>query len=171
LWAATVGGATAQVLAFEADPTNFAELTSNIALNHLSNVRALQVGVSDADEVLKLYRNRHGNAGGHTFMAAIHDDPAAVEVRCRPLRDLLAETGIAHVDVMKLDIEGFERRVLARFFADVSSASPLRPKHLLIELKSGPEREALVHLLERQGYRLIKQHGINGLFSLAAEEA
>jgi FkbM family methyltransferase len=171
LWAATVGGAAARVLAFEADPTNFAELTSNIALNHLSNIRAFHVGVSDADAVLKLFRNRHGNAGGHTFVAAIHDDPAAVDVRCRPLRDLLVETGTAHVDLMKLDIEGFERRVLTRFFADILPASPLRPKHLLIELTSGTEREALVELLAQEGYVLVKQHGINSLFSRRAEKA
>jgi FkbM family methyltransferase len=166
LWAAQAGGA-AQVVAFEADPANFAELTSNIALNGLSNIRAFQVGVSDAEEVLKLFRNRHGNAGGHTFVAGIHNDSAAVDVRCRPLRKLLAETEVTRVDLMKLDIEGFERRVLTRFFADVSPASPLRPRHLLIELKSGPEREALVGLLVRQAYALVKQHGINVLFSRA----
>lgn len=48
-----------------------------------------------------------------------------------PLGDLLRRENIAHVDVMKIDVEGFEDAVLQTFFE--KEARPLYPKAVLIE--------------------------------------
>jgi hypothetical protein len=70
---------------------------------------------------------------------------------------------------MKLDIEGFELKVLSAFFASVPRGSALRPKTLLVEFIEGFDRgpNELARAIEAAGYRLIaKRSGAshNALF-------
>ena len=54
-----------------------------------------------------------------------------INVPMIPLGDLLRREGIAHVDVMKIDVEGFEDAVLQTFFE--KEARALFPRAVLIE--------------------------------------
>jgi len=158
LWAARCVGTGGRVLAIEADPLNFAALEQNIGLNNLANVvDACQAGASDREEVRILSRNVTGNCGGHSFVGTGRD---GVAVTCRPLRDILAEHVIPSVDMMKVDIEGFELTVLRRFFGDVGVGSPLRPRYLLVETTGGPggveSASELLDFLQAEGYAMLR---------------
>ena len=50
---------------------------------------------------------------------------------------ILAEAGVSHVDALKIDVEGFEDRVLTGFFADAPQA--LWPRAIVIEHLSKDE--------------------------------
>jgi hypothetical protein len=126
------------------------------------------VGVSDKKETLHLRLNPVGNSGGHSFLAEVHagQSPEEVEVECRPLAALLEEAVHARVDFMKLDIEGFEPRVLTRFFADVPASSVLRPQYILTELFDGGARGpgTLWDIIVSAGYEFSKRKDYNALF-------
>jgi FkbM family methyltransferase len=168
LWAARIVGPRGRVLAYEAAPANYERLVENIALNRFSQVHAFHVGVSDKTETLKLHINPIGNSGGHSFVPGFCPEGSAAEidVQCEPLAELLARNGLTTVDFMKLDIEGFERRVLSRFFQDVPSGSALRPRHMLAELARVDARGpgSLWETIVSAGYRPVRQGKANALF-------
>ncbi len=166
LWAARQAGPHGRVLAYEAEQDNFVALIENIALNGFRQIDAFQVGVSDKEETLKL-RMCAGNSGGHSFASDVTGLSAVeVEVKCKPLAALVAHAD--HIDFMKLDIEGFEQRVLSQFFDDVPADSPLRPRFILTEMLHGSVMD-LSETIRRAGYRLVKRSGYNALFARAIE--
>jgi FkbM family methyltransferase len=167
LWAALQVGPRGRVLAYEAEPTNFAALVENIALNRFEQISARQVGVSDRSEILRLKLNPNGNCGGHSFVPGVHQDSTEeVEVQCEPLAGLLETSGVATIDFMKLDIEGFEQRVLSKFFSDVPPSSALRPKRILTEMFFGYGKQpgTLWDAIVSAGYKLERQGKTNALF-------
>ena len=87
------------------------------------------VGVSDQNEILPFNLNVEGNAGGHSFLVKSACGSSKVNsVKCVPLFDLIEKK---RPKLIKLDIEGFEWRVLRRFFVD--SPEFLWPKYILLE--------------------------------------
>jgi Methyltransferase FkbM domain len=61
----------------------------------------------------------------------------AIKVPSLRLQRILEEAGVAHVDALKIDVEGFEDRVLTGFFADAPQA--LWPRAIVIEHLSKDE--------------------------------
>jgi hypothetical protein len=90
-----------------------------------------------------------------------------IEVQCWPLLDLLVDAGVTQVDFMKLDIEGFEHTVLSQFFADAKPGSPLRPRHVLLEVAHSERegRSSLIGLMQQEGYGALWQANGNALFA------
>jgi FkbM family methyltransferase len=138
IWAAQCVGQYGRVLAIEADEQNHQTLLENIRLNAFGDrVRTRHCGISDKREVLPFHRNTTGNCGGHNFGSAGTPGPM---VECEPLHQVLAEAAPGPIRMMKLDIEGFEYKVLERYFSEVSSQD--RPEYLLVEIQGGPAPEA-----------------------------
>lgn len=169
LWAAKRVGPTGRVLAYEAEPMNFSVLLENIAINRFERViQAHRIGVSDTTESLMLQLNDSGNSGGHSFISNVHGERGtSITVGCEPLAKLIAEADIQRVDFMKMDIEGFEQRVLSRFFSDVQVGSPLRPAVILTEMYFGNEKQPdhlLLSTIEQAGYKLHGRKANNYLF-------
>lgn len=78
------------------------------------------------------------------------------------LDDLVASTGHDHVDVLKLDIEGAEHRVLATMLA-----SSLRPATVAVEFDDHTISRVLASTkaMRRAGYRLLQIEGRNYIFT------
>ena len=167
LWAASRIGAGGRVLAYEAEPNNFSVLSDNIKINGFEKIiTAQQVGVADSAGSLELRLNIDANSGAHSFLSEGEAAEAdTISISCEPLATLIEQAGVECVDFMKLDIEGFELRVLERFFADVPVRSPLRPRVMLAEMYYGDERDRpLISTIEQAGYRLWRNKGLNCLF-------
>lgn len=126
--AAKFVGETGRVIAIEADPYNYRKLLKNVSINSLTNVLAINCGVSDKKEQLRLALNTEGNRGGNSFL---RESEKYEVVECRPLLEILNEAGVDSISAMKLDIEGFEFRVLNEFLNTVDSS--LLPPHILFE--------------------------------------
>jgi FkbM family methyltransferase len=162
MWAASCVGHAGRVLAIEADEYNHGMLLQNIRLNGFSDrVETLHCGISDRRDVLQFHRNTTGNCGGHNFTGSGTMGPS---IECIPLHEaLVGATG--PIRMMKLDIEGFEHRVLERYFAEVPG--PQRPQYLLIEIKGGPapefEKQRLRKLIADHSYQPLRED-LNTLF-------
>ena len=98
------GGA---VVAFEPHPRNFETLTHNIACNGLRHVAAHNVGLAEAADVLTC----RGPARGGNWSLASRGE-YSFEVRLVPLDDFLDDHPLPRLDLIKIDVEGAEVRVL-----------------------------------------------------------
>jgi FkbM family methyltransferase len=151
--AAAAVGEKGRVIAVEADRPSYERLVANARRNGFAWIECLHCGVSDAEGVLPLTVNRSGNRGAATFLIPGKE---TVDVACHPLLDLLRRCDVERVRGMKLDIEGFEHRVLQRFLADADPR--LWPEFVVIEQKQWWTEEAggnAVELLQRHGYRIV----------------
>lgn len=152
-----------RVLSIEADPGNAYRFHQNLNLNPaIQNVQLLVNGVSDKEETLSLGISTTGNTSGNSFLSA---STTRVNVICKPLLELLQSSQMSHIDLMKMDIEGFEFRVLHQFFD--SSQKSMHPRWILIEDNPTLRQEgSLSTLLMDYGYILHKDLGLNYLYRL-----
>ncbi len=90
-----------------------------------------------------------------------------VEVRVRKLIDVLTEEGVSCIDILKIDVEGYEDRVLQPFFAEASAT--LLPKHMIIEhLSRGAWKDDCIDTAAKLGYKIIATSRNNTIMSLNA---
>lgn len=159
LIASEIVGEKGKIISVEADPYNASRLRRNLEINGAKNVCLMNVGLSDKAEILKLGLSGGNNRGGHSFL---YDSPNSVSVGCKPLADILRELAVSKIDGAKFDIEGFEFKVLQRFFKD--SHSNLWPKFFLIEYTDRYAERAggnVLHLLRQHGYNVVCSHEDN----------
>lgn len=114
LLAANAVGASGLVVAFEPDPATHSVLVSNASLLPYNNLLTEQAGLSDATTTATLVVDAR-NLGGHSFaMENVEEVSHSVEVSVYRLDDYLIEQGITRsVDVMKIDVQGYEWKLLA----------------------------------------------------------
>ena len=115
------GGA---VLAFEADPANFALLSRNTS--GLKNVRTAQIAVTDKIGIIDFY-HYDDKSGAHSTLANVPLDftKRKLTVGAITLDVWLEKNGIPRVDVIKMDIEGGESAALRGMSRALKSARVL----------------------------------------------
>ena len=115
-------GPTGRVLGFEPRPGSLAMLRRLVRLGRLADrVDLHQLALSDAAGVLPLRipvvptrAHFHGSADDRRATAAFAKLPhREIQVPTARLDDVVAEAGLARVDLIKCDVEGAELRVLA----------------------------------------------------------
>jgi FkbM family methyltransferase len=101
----------AKVLMIEPDPVNVECLRRNFS-RELASGRVILVpeGAWSNEGTLKLYRGL-ANSGMNT-MVLPEDGAGYVEVKTRPIDQMVAGAGLTRVDFIKMDIEGAERDAL-----------------------------------------------------------
>lgn len=151
----------ARILAIEANPSTFQILTENVKINGFINVKPVHIGVSDDEGELSLYCNDTGNRGGDSFASGLAGRSRSIRIPVKPLSAILADAGMQGIDVMKMDIEGFEEKVLTRFFSDSPRSS--WPRYICAEISHVPQVAAL---LQDSGYTLALSARENSVFEL-----
>jgi FkbM family methyltransferase len=106
-------GPGGKVLAIEAEPGNFALLERNLAENGCTNVEAFQLALSDAPGRVALHTDRSNRGNPSLVGANVPDRGGAVEVEAMTLDAFLAGRGAGRIDLVKMDVQGAEGRVLA----------------------------------------------------------
>jgi FkbM family methyltransferase len=97
----------ATIFVFEPDPCNFATLQKNITMNHLANVTAYNVAVSNKRGECSFHIDFKGSISGHVLPQNTQDKNQII-VKC----DVLSSYITQPVDLLKLDVEGSEGDVL-----------------------------------------------------------
>lgn len=110
LLAASLVGPRGRVLAFEPSPYAFDRLVETITRNNLSQVCAVQSGLSDGLGEGRLFLP--DALGNHSPSMVPNGGGRPINVRVRRLDDWLAEHEVDRVDLMKIDVEGFEPNVI-----------------------------------------------------------
>lgn len=118
LMAARLVGRHGHVLSFEPDHSTYKRLKITIEQNRLSQVHAIQAGLSDQEGEMELHV-QHGSGNNSPSMVR-NGTGVPIKVRVRSLDSYLDESGINHIDLMKIDVEGFEPNVLRGAAAHLS---------------------------------------------------
>jgi len=104
--AAAIAGDSGKILAFEPDPVNHRQLLNNVKLNGYKNVTIVQCALAETPGKAKLYMKHHGT------VSSLVGDGKCVDVDLDTLDNVVARMGMARVDLIKIDVEGFELPVL-----------------------------------------------------------
>ena len=112
LLAAELVGSSGTVYAFEPEPNNYALLNKNIHLNSYSNIQPAETAVSDECGSTQLFLSAMDN-GSHSIHDAAARGVAATHLVATTTLDAFLEgEGWPNVDLVKIDVEGAETRVL-----------------------------------------------------------
>jgi FkbM family methyltransferase len=116
-----IGKPERRVLAVDASPLAFAHLLYNLHANNVRNVTPVESAISDGEGILEMhYEWQHLVSAG----TAVTADENVIRVRKRSGDDLCAEHGF-EPDVVKVDVEGHEVRVLRGLWRTLEQCRPL----------------------------------------------
>jgi FkbM family methyltransferase len=101
-------GERGSVFAFEPHPQIFARAQRNFALNSMAQLHLLPFGLGAEAGTLALAAPTEANRGS----MRVAPDQRGVPVRITTLDDFVAERGLRRVDLIKIDVEGFEHHAL-----------------------------------------------------------
>lgn len=161
LWAARKAGASGQVLAVEPNPAALERFNCNIGFNPgIARITVVPMGAAEKDENTELHLD-NSNLGGSSICTS-QAGKRSITVPCAPLADILNKYSIKTIDIMKLDIEGFDLAVLRTFFNQAPAA--LFPHHLIIERSEALAEPETIASLEKAGYGLALEAKMNTIF-------
>lgn len=162
LFAATLAGPRARILAIEPQADIFERLSFNIRQNSFTAVKALEVAVADRDGEVTLFVDAKNKGETSMRLVGTHGAGSSVRVPAKALGTVVAEEGFARIDAIKLDVEGAEDLILEAFFRDV--APRLWPRLLIVEDAPGRWAIDLPVLIATQGYRVALKTRTNVIY-------
>jgi len=153
IWAAKTAGA--RVFAFEPESQNFALLCQNALINR-TDVMAFPFALSDENSFGPLFLSNFAAGGScHTYGDAVtykgtEMRPSFVQGSCAVRLDMLVEKEvIPQPDVVKIDVDGLEHRVIAGAMGCLAKV-----RSVLIEIDTGRgDHQSLVGRMEDMGFR------------------
>jgi FkbM family methyltransferase len=154
--AAKIVGKSGKVIAFEANPKTQKILSHNLDLNHVEQVVTYGVALSDENGETTIYENWNVNRGGASLIS--QDNQEGISIQMVKL-DALFETN-EQVDLVKLDVEGWEGNVLRGGMNLFKAQNPI----FIIEVskvrenEKGIQPEEIVEIVKSIGdYQFFKQ--------------
>jgi FkbM family methyltransferase len=143
-------GKNGTVIAVEPHPVAHARLAFNHAASGFSQVKLIAAAAGPSNGELLIETDGDNLGASHV----VNDQPSsrAIRVPALTLQQILSDAGVAKVDALKIDVEGFEDRVLIGFFAQAPQT--LWPRAVVIEHLSRDEwqRDCIDDMIAR-GYR------------------
>lgn len=147
----------AKIIAIEPQPILFDRLSTNMFLNNI-DACLVNVAVGEREETGSLIQTNKDYGSGMIGQGE------GETVRIRPLLDILTESQISHIDVLKIDIEGYEDRALLPFLNKAPDS--LLPKHIIMEYSERDRWQTdLLGKLVRIGYQQKAHSRGNALMS------
>jgi FkbM family methyltransferase len=143
-------GRTGTVIAVEPHPVAHARLAFNRAASDLPRVKLVAAAAGPSDGELLIETD--GDNLGASHVVNGQSSGRAIRVPALTLQRILGDAGITKVDALKIDVEGFEDRVLTGFFAQAPQT--LWPRAVVIEHLSRKEwqQDCIDDMISR-GYR------------------
>jgi FkbM family methyltransferase len=136
LLAASYVGVSGKVLAIEPSPYAYGRLQEAVAANGLSQVVTLRLALGSTDGEMTLYSPPSDN---HTPSMIFAGQAGGIGVQVSTLDNCLKEWNVEVVDLLKLDVEGFEPQILAGALPTLKSG---RIRAILCELNDWWLRQA-----------------------------
>jgi FkbM family methyltransferase len=127
-------GAGGKVIAIEPHPVTHARLAFNNSASGTTQVKLVAAAAGPADGDLMIETDGDNLGASHIVSGKTLSGKAsgkAIKVPSLRLQRILEEAGVSRVDALKIDVEGFEDRVLTGFFRDAPPS--LWPHAVVIE--------------------------------------
>jgi FkbM family methyltransferase len=118
------------VTSFEPQPNVFKKLQKNIELNDLQHrIKPINMGLGNQKDELTMYVPKFTGTGGASFKNLHEDEGDAVEIKV-PV-DTLDSLETGEIDLIKIDVEGFELSVITGASTLVARSKPTIMAELL----------------------------------------
>jgi len=122
-------GAGGTVIAIEPHPVIHARLAFNRAASGYTQVALVAAAAGPCDGELMIETD--GDNLGASHIVSGERSGNAIKVRSLRLQRILDDAGISHIDALKIDVEGYEDRVMTGFFRQAPHA--VWPRAVVIE--------------------------------------
>ncbi len=158
--AAAAVGPSGKVIAIEPDPECVRYLEKTILANNLNNVTIVEAAASSTNGSARLFTSSQNRGDNRMYDPGTAD--GLVEVSSLRLDDYLEADGVTTVDVIKIDVQGFEGHVVKGLERTIRSSLRLK---MLIEfwpqglLSAGTDPFAFLEYLEALGLTLFELKG------------
>lgn len=150
-------GESGKVYGFEPDPLNYKRCLHNLRLNSFKNIEVLNAGLGNEKAKLKLEVRTPENRGGNRIAGSSSPVGEFSVIDVVTMNDFVKEKNISKVDLIKIDVEGFELKVLEGGRRVLQNSKPV----LFIELDDnnlkdqGNSAKELISFLKDLGYNKI----------------
>ena len=136
------------------DPSPTGEATMNKAENQNPKLKYQKIGLADSDEGIVISRPENASAQSSYFMSSGKE---GLSVPCLSLPTLMKRNGHTRIDLLKMDIEGFEYGVLRQV---CELKLPIRQicvefHHSLVHGVTRSHTIKSILALRKSGYKLI----------------
>jgi FkbM family methyltransferase len=122
-------GVSGKVIAIEPHPVTHARLAFNRAASNYTQVTLVAAAAGPADGELMIETDGDNLGASHVVAGKLSDN--SIKVPSLRLQRILGDTFVSHVDALKIDVEGYEDRVLTGFFKEAPQL--LWPRAVVIE--------------------------------------
>lgn len=144
-----------KVIGFEPDPYNYSACINNLKQNNFDNSEVLNLGLGSEEAILDMEVRTPSNRGGNRISTSLNKD--GIKIQVKKLDGLFPALDMDHLDLIKIDVEGYELRVLKGSEEILKKYKPI----LFIELDNdnlmdqGDSAQALIDFLTQLGYKSI----------------
>lgn len=145
-------GESGSVVAIEAAPDLFEELTRQVAVNRLDNVRTINEAVGEGPGWVSIQAGPREHTGLTRVVA--ESGPGEGRLRAQSLPDMLTADEIVRCRAIKIDVEGAEYEVVKGMRPMLDSL----PQDVEFIVEVGPAR-ASSHLEVRELFEVFADHG------------
>jgi len=155
LMAAARVGKRGHVYAFEPASHTFKILQKNIQINGFTNVSLYNLAISNEEGYVELYLSDSINTGATSITVPELFSGKVEKVRCITIDNFLNKENIKKVDLIKIDVEGAEPKVLRGMNKLLSEQNP----KILIEINeerlrsAGHSKDYIYEFLASKGYK------------------
>jgi FkbM family methyltransferase len=142
-------GTRGTVIAIEPHPIIHARLAFNRAASGATQVRLVAAAAGASDGELMIATDADNLGASHIVTGQVPGK--AIRVPSLRLKRILEDCGLDHVDALKIDVEGYEDRVLTGFFQEAPPS--LWPRAVVIEhLSRGQWLDDCIADMRARGY-------------------
>ena len=143
-------GSNGAVVAIEPVPHNLDYLRANVAANNLQNVTIVETALGSAHGLGQLHLATESNWHSMILLKGVHS--ATLRVKLTTLDRLVAELNLPRVDLVRMDIEGYEVEVIGGMIATLARDRPTLVIELHPTIIGREQSDYLLSVLEKVGY-------------------
>lgn len=148
-----------KVYAFEPNPESYNKLMEKISVNNLKHITAFPFGLSTTNETLNFYVPEITNSGTASFEDRSSWGHRKITAEVKIGDEAVAAAGVSQLNLVKIDVEGFEKNVLEGLRGTIAKFRPL----IFFEFENNTIQkfasEQEFYDLFPEKYRFVKVHG------------
>ena len=172
LLASKLVGPSGTVVAIEASPMIYKELTTNLVRNGVQNVRAVNIAAMESTGLKRIYKGPEENIGRTTMIEEVGLVALEEQIKTSPLSAIVRPEEWRNARFIKIDVEGVEWHVAMGLAAclnhcrsDLEVLIEVNPKFLAYGGKSPDELLRIFLAAGFHPYRLINDYRASSYMS------
>ena len=101
-----------KIISYEPDPDSFSALKSNVEINKFANVKLINKALGDSQGNLNLFKVNPHNSGMNRIGLFDISEFDSIAISVDTLDKELEHLNLERLDIIKIDVEGFEHKIL-----------------------------------------------------------